>query len=318
MRIMVTIMTTAYNHAEYIAQTLDSILSQKTDFPFEILVHDDASTDGTAEIIRDYAERYPDIVRPILQTENQYSKGVDIYGLMAPFVRGKYTAQCEGDDYWCDDNKLQMQVDFLENHPDYVACVHDTLQINLRNLKKTQINGSETDYDVPFSQVVTRGSAAFHTSSVVVRTPICCVLYQGQMPKYFEKIGVGDYPFAIYLATCGKVRYLGRTMSVYRKFSPHSWSIYQLNKIKLRKDHTLQIINMLYLLDDETEGKYTKEIEPVLVRQYQNLLSYYPIGLRFKTAVSRTYRLTILLLRTEAGRFKRFVLRLVKRNKSGE
>ena len=96
MEVMVSILTTAYNHAPYIAQALDSFLMQKTDFPFEVIIHDDASTDRTADIIRKYAEKYPDIIHPIFQTENQYSKGADVYKFMTPLIRGKYIAQCEG------------------------------------------------------------------------------------------------------------------------------------------------------------------------------------------------------------------------------
>lgn len=110
-----------YNHASYIQEAIDSFLMQETNFPFEILVHDDASTDGTTKIVLDYAQKYPEIIKPIIQTENQYTKG----GLINPrFVfpktRGKYIALCEGDDYWTDNKKLQKQVAFLERNPGYV------------------------------------------------------------------------------------------------------------------------------------------------------------------------------------------------------
>lgn len=101
------------------------ILQQKTNFPIEVLIHDDASTDGTQDIIREYEKKYPNIVKPIYQKENQYSKGVKV-SLVYNYsrARGKYIALCEGDDYWTDPYKLQKQVDFLESHPDYVMCSH--------------------------------------------------------------------------------------------------------------------------------------------------------------------------------------------------
>ena len=115
---LVTVYTLAYNHAPYIRQCIEGILMQKTTFSFEFVIHDDASTDGTADIIREYETRYPDIIKPIYQTENQYSKE----GVMLPSALGKYIAECEGDDYWTDPLKLQKQVDFLETHPDYTIC----------------------------------------------------------------------------------------------------------------------------------------------------------------------------------------------------
>lgn len=123
---LVSICSITYNHAPYIRQCLDGFLMQKTKFRYEIIIHDDASTDGTTEIIKEYAEKHPDLITPIFQKENQYSKG--IRGMFPrfcfPHAKGKYIALCEGDDYWTDPLKLQKQVDFLESHPDYVMCSH--------------------------------------------------------------------------------------------------------------------------------------------------------------------------------------------------
>lgn len=125
MKPLVSISCTTYNHAPFIRQCLDGFVIQKTLFPFEILIHDDASTDGTQDIIAEYEKKYPDIIKPIYQQDNQYSKGIPI-GVTFNFPRahGKYIAMCEGDDYWTDPLKLQKQVDFLESHPDYVMCSH--------------------------------------------------------------------------------------------------------------------------------------------------------------------------------------------------
>lgn len=118
--LVVTIRCTVYNHEPYIRQCLEGFVMQKTNFRFEAIVHDDASTDNSAAIIREYAEKYPDIIKPILQTENQYSKrDGSIRRIMDAHTHGKYVAICEGDDYWIDPFKLQKQVDFLEENPEY-------------------------------------------------------------------------------------------------------------------------------------------------------------------------------------------------------
>lgn len=119
----VAIRCITYNHEPYIRDALEGFVMQKTNFPFVAVVHDDASTDGTADIIREYAAKYPDIIKPLYETENQYSKGDGSMSRMmnrAVLDTGaKYVALCEGDDYWTDPLKLQKQVDFLEAHPEY-------------------------------------------------------------------------------------------------------------------------------------------------------------------------------------------------------
>lgn len=114
---LVSIQCLVYNHEPYLRQCLDGFVMQKTNFKFEAIVHDDVSTDGSAAIIREYAEKYPDIIKPIFETENQYSKkDGSLERIMSEACRGKYTAICEGDDYWVDPMKLQKQVDFIATH----------------------------------------------------------------------------------------------------------------------------------------------------------------------------------------------------------
>lgn len=118
---LVSISCITYNHAPYIRQCLDGFLMQQCDFEYEILIHDDASTDGTSDIIREYQKKYPEIIKPIIQKENQWSQGVRGINIKFNFSRakGKYIALCEGDDYWTDPLKLQKQVSFLEANPEY-------------------------------------------------------------------------------------------------------------------------------------------------------------------------------------------------------
>ena len=122
--IMVSIRCIAYNQEKFIRDTLEGFVMQKTNFRFEAIVHDDASTDGTANIIREYAAKYPDIIKPIIETENQWSKhDGSLHRIMSDACKGKYIAFCEGDDYWTDPLKLQKQVDILEANKD-ISFVH--------------------------------------------------------------------------------------------------------------------------------------------------------------------------------------------------
>ncbi len=122
--ILVSIQCITFNHKDYLRHALDSFLRQKADFAFEIIVHDDASTDGTTDIVREYAALYPDIIIPMYEEENQWKKtGMKpVFAKMTNISRGKYIAYCEGDDFWQDDYKLQKQVEALESHPDASMC----------------------------------------------------------------------------------------------------------------------------------------------------------------------------------------------------
>lgn len=130
-KVTVSIVCDVYNHELYLRQCLEGFVMQKTDFPFEILIHDDASTDKSADIIREYASNYPDLFKPIYQIENQYSKGVGIWSdIQFPRATGKYIAICEGDDYWTDPLKLQKQIDILEADDTLIACFTDCKMVD--------------------------------------------------------------------------------------------------------------------------------------------------------------------------------------------
>jgi len=138
---VVSIICSAYNHEAYIEETLESFLMQETDFPFEIIIHDDASTDHTADIIRKYKAKYSQLIRPVYQTVNRFSQGKRNGEILLPMARGKYIALCEGDDFWTDPLKLQKQVDFLEKNNDYVISGHDAFIVdeNGKHIKESKL-----------------------------------------------------------------------------------------------------------------------------------------------------------------------------------
>ena len=217
---LVSVLCTAYNHEQYIRSALESFVSQQTDFAFEVLVNDDASTDGTAAIIREYEEKYPEIIRPFYQAENQFSKGIGtIYeNIFYPNARGKYFAFCEGDDYWTDESKLQRQVDFLESHPDYSACVHNTTLHYCNGSRPDELLiPSRGDHEVLYENVIRGPIDAYHTSSLMARREIIV-----QTPDFYRAAtahGFADYAWGLLLKLNGGIWFIDRSMSVYRLFS---------------------------------------------------------------------------------------------------
>lgn len=212
--VLVSILCITYNQEKYIRQCLDGFMMQKTNFKFEVLIHDDASTDGTADIIREYEQKYPDIIRPIYQTENQWSKGIPVNSTFNyPRVTGKYVAMCEGDDYWTDQYKLQKQVDFLEKHPDYSMCASNCL------IEYIGINKSPQKY-IPFR--VLKGRTTFTTKDLwyINFIPTNTVMYKWDknLINLFEPgIFSGDWFMNIFYSTKGKIKIFPAVSGVYHK-----------------------------------------------------------------------------------------------------
>ena len=201
---------------------------QKTCFRFEAIVHDDASTDGSAAIIREYAEKYPEIIKPIFETENQYSKNDgSIRRIMNAHTHGKYVAMCEGDDYWTDPYKLQKQVDFLESHPDYVMCSHRFNQyIEDKKLleEDDDKNFQGADYDL---KNLIGGKWLTQTLTLMFRRSALDL-------QHFESYGMSMDIILLYeLLRNGKGYCLPDIMAVYRYHGGGVWSEVSLNQRRL-------------------------------------------------------------------------------------
>lgn len=222
-----TVLCTAFNHEKYAAQALESFVSQVCDFPFQVLVNDDCSTDGTRDIIRQYAEKYPEIIKPIFQEKNLFSEGLAALYQKAFYSRldTPYTAFCEADDCWTDVNKLQRQIDWLDAHPDYSACVHNTTLSYCDGSAPDAplLPAGEGDRDVGFERIIPGMSGAFHTSSILARTEFIL-----DPPDFYYAAadhGFLDYAIALRLSLCGKIRFIDAPMSLYRISSnPAAWS----------------------------------------------------------------------------------------------
>ena len=226
---VVSVLCVCYNHARYLRQALDSVLCQKTDFPFEIVIHDDASTDGSQEIIREYEKRYPHLFVPILQTENQYSKGVSIRNeFLVPRMRGEFAIVLECDDFWCDDHKLQKQVDALRQHPECTVCVHTSKVCDEGGtVRETYffpnvMHEGVLDGDEAIRMVVQHGQ--FHTSSRLIRAPILRAIKADPPEWMCVAKSFGDLPMLLFCATQGSVFCYTEPMTCYRLQSVGSYS----------------------------------------------------------------------------------------------
>ena len=212
---LVSVRCITYNQQSFIAQTLDGFLSQETDFPFEVIVHDVASTDKTADVIREYEKKYPKIIKPIYETENQYSKNDDsLDKIVDSACKGKYIAFCEGDDYWIDPLKLQKQISFLEKNLDYGYSYTNFKGFNQQKQQFFEMNIEGLSGDNYAHEMLNP------TSSIWTLT-FCCrkELYLSRPKLNRKEYFCGDRLIFLHLASISKGLYLPECTSVYRKLS---------------------------------------------------------------------------------------------------
>jgi glycosyltransferase involved in cell wall biosynthesis len=217
----VSVVCTTFNHEKYIRKALDGFLSQKTDFQFEIVVHDDASTDGTRAIIEQYVAAHPSVFKPIFQEVNQYSQGGFkplVYA--ARHSIGRYLALCEGDDYWIDNTKLQRQYDCLEAEGELDFCFHSAYQLQNGVLDKVPSWEYTGRRVLHIKDVLESTTGTFApTASYMIRREVLDLL-----PDWFYKRApVGDFFIEMYATRRGGALYLDSPMSVYRVMSEGSW-----------------------------------------------------------------------------------------------
>lgn len=265
-QVMVSIICNAYNHGKYIRETLEGFVTQKTNFIFEILVHDDASTDDTADIIREYEAKYPELIKPIYQTENQYSKKIGINKTyQVPRIRGKYVALCEGDDYWTNPMKLQKQFDFMEANPDYSLCTCSTDWYNMRSGVVENKCRAEKDMDVTLEEIILeKHGRIFQYASYFLKAEII-----KEFPEWRIKFPIGDYPLAIQCALSGKVHMLADCMSVYRYYSEGSWTA-RMDGDEHRIRVSERMLEGLDALNEATDLKYND-----VITQRKNVHEYF-------------------------------------------
>jgi len=266
--VLVSIICCTYNHEDYIADAIESFLMQKTNFKYEILIHDDASTDKTTDIIKKYTKKYPDLIKPIYQIENQYSKGVKVDYLNSKRALGKYIATCEGDDYWTDPYKLQKQIDYLESNAECVLCVHAAKKIDITSKEIVgEVRPCNQNKIFSVEEIIEGGGGLFATNSMVYRRKV-----NEPRPRFYMDCHVGDYPMMIYLAICGKVYYMDEFMSAYRVGVEGSWTNRTFMCTERIINHYKNINQMLDNVNDYTKGKYETVIKRTKLRNEFKIL----------------------------------------------
>jgi glycosyltransferase involved in cell wall biosynthesis len=215
---LVTVCIITYNQVDYVVQAIESVLMQETNFPFNVVIADDCSKDGTAEIVRSYAIRNPGKLTAILQNPN-VGAGSN-YDMLIRHARGKYIAYLEGDDYWTDTSKLQLQIDVLESQADIVSCFSNVLELFDEDESHPQNhlqNGCWPKTRIGFRQIIHRNY--IQTCSVVFRNHLVSPL-----PEWLIKLKVGDWPLHVLLSQFGDFYYIHRPMAAHRNHSSGLWS----------------------------------------------------------------------------------------------
>jgi glycosyltransferase involved in cell wall biosynthesis len=210
---VVSVLCTTYNHGRFIRSAMAGFLAQKTTFPFEIIVHDDASTDDTASIVAGFAAAYPRLIKAILQTENQFSKGRHIFArFLFPVARGRYFALCEGDDYWDCSDKLQSQVDGLDGNPRASMSFHD-VGCEAEDGLDVYVYPKPAGAILEFPDIL--GEHYIATCALMLRKSAM----PAPLPEWYFKCLMGDVPLELMLASEGSALYIPRQMGVYRRHS---------------------------------------------------------------------------------------------------
>jgi glycosyltransferase involved in cell wall biosynthesis len=208
----VSVLVVTYNHARFVRQALDSAIAQRLPQPFEILVSEDCSTDGTREIVQEYAERHPHLVRLLLSERNLHSNEVVARGVRA--ARGRYVAVLDGDDYWTSDDKLGAQVAFLDVRPDVTICFHNVQVVDEHSQSTGRLWNAPGQPEVSGLHELLRGNF-IATSSVVYRRAAIA-----EVPAWYNRFfPVTDWPLHVLYAREGRIGYLDRTLGAYRLHS---------------------------------------------------------------------------------------------------
>lgn len=284
--ILVSILMVTYNHEEYIAQALESILMQDVNFNYEIIIGEDCSTDNTRQILLEYKEKYPDKIKLLLYDQNVGM--LKNWRTVLESSSSKYNAILEGDDYWIDVNKLQMQIDLMEENPECHMSFH-AAKILFNKDKDGKIIAKHTSGNKIFStsEVILGGGGFCPTGSIMFRNEVVSTL-----PDLYFDAPVGDYMLQIFGSLNGGILYIDQVMSVYRKGIEVSWST-SMKNIEKRVDFYEKYIKALDELDVYFDHKYQNELaHEKSKRGYDMAVFYLHNGMfkEFKKYIELSYK----------------------------
>lgn len=258
MKVSVAIVT--YNHERFIAKALDSVLSQRTAFEFEVVLGEDCSSDTTRDIVMEYKRRYPDNIRLLLNEKNlgMHANGAQVLRACT----GEYIAMLDGDDYWTSAEKLQKQVDFLSGHPECSACFHDALIIHEDNSEepkhyRTMQKEFSTVEDLLIDNFIPTAAVMFRRTLIK------------RLPAWAESLEMGDWVIHILNALHGRIGYIDEVMSVYVVHGCGVWST------KSRLIHTRAIIELFEALDRHLDSTYLRDTKRILRWRYYDASGQY-------------------------------------------
>lgn len=269
--VSVTVMMTCYNHEKYIRQAIDSVLVQKTDFPVNIVVHDDASTDRSADIIRSYAAVHPNITAVIEET-NFYQNGKSFLPVLLPHYTGKYLASCECDDFWIDENKLQIQVDYLERNPDCSAVYSNVMPVDKSGLRSAEYYPKTGEGDYPPDKVLI---CEHQTASRVVRN-FYTFMTPEELRCMMDTKANGDEKILAISCGLGRVHYFREEFAAHRRvtdegdsFSARQNRLSQYEQTMLYEMRQFRVLAMYETLFGRNKTIYKMSFLRSIVKRYR-------------------------------------------------
>ena len=270
--VAVSVICIAYNHEKYIEQCLKSVVSQKTNFKFEVIVHDDASTDNTAQIIKKYELQYPEIIKPVYQKKNIYSDpDVDFSRTLISYATGEYITFCETDDYWCNDYKLQKQFDIMENNKNLSVCFHKTATLD----EETGVLDNEWIF---WKGRRFKGAGLYSQKELLYLNiaPVSAMFYRKENFMFVHNTGLkyGDMVHLLDLALKGEGYCIDEVMSVYRKNVPYSLMTVRNAGVKNYNAGINHGIKIFEYFNEKSNYKFKDIFEELIKEEKKKLISF--------------------------------------------